>query len=146
MKIETYTSIFGEKDPYRSDIKVFKDFNKFTTPVMNAKIYKILPHKWVDCDVSIWIDGNIYLNVSPEQLVEEFLMDEDMAVSDYSHDFSRGSSQRFPIYLLKHPFSPMFWNNAPIGKKFWEKQKEYQKKLLELIHILGHSGVKSVGG
>lgn len=86
-KIIVYTAITGNKDANRDDIKVFseQDYKKFVSPVMNAKIFKVLPHKFLDCDISIWIDGNIYLNVSPNQLVEEFLGKADMAVMEHYH-------------------------------------------------------------
>lgn len=86
-KIVAYTAITGDKDASRDDIKVFrdKDYKKFVSPVMNAKIFKVLPHKFLDCDISIWIDGNIYLNVSADQLVEEFLGKADMAVMEHYH-------------------------------------------------------------
>jgi len=80
LKIEVYTSIVGDKDTPRQDIKVFTDYDKFKLPVMSAKLYKILPHKFLDCDVSIWLDGNIFLNISKEQIVKEFLGDADIAI------------------------------------------------------------------
>ncbi len=84
-KIIVYTAITAEKDKLRDDIKVFKneDFNKFTNPVMNAKIFKVLPHKFISCDISIWIDGNIFLNVPPEKLVEEWLGNSDIALMEH---------------------------------------------------------------
>lgn len=87
MNIQVYTAIMGQKDNPRTDIKVFTDvdYSKFASPVMNAKIFKILPHKFLDYDVSIWIDGNIYLNVPPLQLVDEWLKDADMAVFEHYH-------------------------------------------------------------
>lgn len=78
--ITVYTAITGNKDNQRDDIKVFSQYDKFTEEVMNAKIYKILPHKFLDCDISIWIDGNIFLTIPPEELVEEWLKDADIAV------------------------------------------------------------------
>ena len=80
LNIEVYTAITGAKDPLREDIKCFTDYSEFKRPVMNAKIYKILAHQFLKCDVSIWLDGNIFLNVPKEQLVEEFLGSADMAV------------------------------------------------------------------
>lgn len=81
-KIVVYTAITAGKDTPRNDIKVFSeaDYNKFVSPVMNAKIFKILPHIFLDYDISIWIDGHIYLKVPPEQLVNEWLRDADMAL------------------------------------------------------------------
>jgi len=77
-----YTAICGSYDTERSDVLCFteKDFDKFKLPVMNAKIFKVLSHKFIDADISIWIDGNMRLKVSKEELVEKFLGDNDMAV------------------------------------------------------------------
>ena len=82
-KIVIYTAITNEKDPPRKDVLSLSGYNKFANPVMNAKIYKILPHKFLDYDICIWIDGNISLNVTPERLVDEWLGDADMAVMEH---------------------------------------------------------------
>ena len=79
-KIETYTAIINSKDKPRNDIKVFSEYDKFVRANMNAKIYKILSHKFLACDVSIWMDGNIYLLKEPEWYVDNWLKDNDMAV------------------------------------------------------------------
>lgn len=86
MKLVTYTAITGGKDRQRDDgTLVFSGYDKFVSPVMNAKFYKVLPHKFLDYDISIWIDGNIYLKVPPQQLVDEWLGDADMAVMEHYH-------------------------------------------------------------
>ena len=79
MNIITYTAITNSKDTPRTDIKCFQKYDKFKDPVMNAKIYKILPHKFLDCDISIWIDGNIYLLKPIEEVIKDWLGDNDMA-------------------------------------------------------------------
>uniref|UniRef100_A0A6M3L5C0 TOD1/MUCI70 glycosyltransferase-like domain-containing protein n=1 Tax=viral metagenome TaxID=1070528 RepID=A0A6M3L5C0_9ZZZZ len=79
MKIIQYTAITNSKDTSREDIMCFNEYNKFINPVMNAKIYKVLPHKFLDCDVSIYMDGNIYLLKEPEWYVKNWLGDNDMA-------------------------------------------------------------------
>ncbi len=48
-------------------------------PRRNAKIHKIMPHLFVDTDYSIWLDGNISLNITPEELVEKWLQGKDIA-------------------------------------------------------------------
>lgn len=78
--IEIYTAITGERDNPREDIKCFTMYNEFLKPVRNAKIYKVLSHKFIDADISIWVDGNITLLIPPEQLVTEWLGDADMAI------------------------------------------------------------------
>lgn len=80
-----YTAITGGKDTPRDDIKVFTEYDKFLDPVMNAKIYKIMPHQFLNTDVSIWVDGNIFLKVPPEQLVKEWLGDADIALFRHPH-------------------------------------------------------------
>jgi hypothetical protein len=47
---------------------------------MNAKIYKVMPHKFLDDDITIWMDGNIFLLIPPQQLVKEWLGKADMAL------------------------------------------------------------------
>lgn len=75
-----YTAITDGKDRTRDDVKVFSEYDKFKDPVMNAKIYKVLPHKFLDCDISIWVDGNIYLTKDPEWYVKNWLGDNDIAL------------------------------------------------------------------
>lgn len=101
-KIITYTAITNAKDAPRDDIQVFSDFNKFVSPVMNAKIYKILPHKFLDCDISIWLDGNIFLKVPQEKLVEDFLGDSDLALFNHNHSSQLGYEVRWIKYALRH--------------------------------------------
>ena len=74
-----YTAITNSKDKPRTDIKVFSKYNKFKDPVMNAKIYKILPHKFLDCNISVWMDGNIYLIKPIEDVIKGWLGDNDIA-------------------------------------------------------------------
>lgn len=120
MNIQVYTAIAGEKDPPRQDIKVFSEYDKFTSPVMNAKIYKILPHKFLDCDISIWLDGNIFLKVSPEQLVEEWLGDADMALLRHY----RGKD----IYWEAMMLNKMFKGRTPHVRDEVNQQIEYYEK------------------
>lgn len=54
--------------------------DKFEEMRRNAKIHKIVPHWFIDTDISIWLDGNITLNITPEELVKLWLKDSDIAV------------------------------------------------------------------
>ena len=83
-----YTSISNDKDNPRKDIKVLSGYDKFRNPVLNAKIYKVLAHKYLDTEISIWLDGNIYLLVAPNQIVKEWLGDADMAVFEHNHHWT----------------------------------------------------------
>jgi len=105
MRITAYTAIHGEKDKLRDDILVFSEFSKFHSPVYNSKIYKILPHKFLDCDVSIWVDGNIFLLKEPEFYVKRWLRDADMAIFMHNHAFT--------IYKEERYLESMFKNRTP---------------------------------
>jgi hypothetical protein len=50
---------------------------------MNAKMFKVLSHQWVNADVSIWMDGRLTLRVPAEKLVDDLLEDNDMVL--FSH-------------------------------------------------------------
>lgn len=82
-RIVIYTAITGGKDPKRDDILCFSGYDQFKRPVMNAKIYKILPHQFIDADISVWVDGNIKLLVPVNEFVDEFLGDFDMGVWEH---------------------------------------------------------------
>ena len=53
---------------------------KFKDNRINSRIHKILIHQYVDTEYSIWIDGNITLLVTPEEMIEKYLKDTDIAV------------------------------------------------------------------
>jgi len=83
-KIIVYTSIIGNKDKNRNDIMVFNSYKHFKDPVRNAKIYKVLPHLFLDTDYSIWVDGNVFLNVQPEEMIKK-MGNKDIAVFEYTN-------------------------------------------------------------
>ena len=74
-----YTAITNQFDIPRNSIKCFTEYNKFKSPVLNAKIYKILSHLFIDDEYSIWIDGNLFLKVEEKELIK-LLGDKDIAV------------------------------------------------------------------
>lgn len=86
-KIECLSANYGDKDyPIKQDwpVKVFKDeYDKFKDPRRNSRIHKILIHKYSTADITIWIDANMKLLVSPEELVARYLGDNDMAVFEH---------------------------------------------------------------
>lgn len=45
-------------------------FSKFKDPVLNAKIHKILTHKYVTNPYILWLDGNLVLKQNPLELVK----------------------------------------------------------------------------
>lgn len=98
--IEVITNIFGGKDDlvqnqtkgnakftcytdgelYSTVWDIKKGYDKFIDPRRNSRIAKIMPHKYSNADIIITIDGNMRLLITPEQLVEKYLGDYDMAV------------------------------------------------------------------
>ncbi|MFA6790194.1 MAG: glycosyltransferase domain-containing protein [Parcubacteria group bacterium] len=122
-QIEIYTSIIGDRDETRNDIKCFTEYSQFKRPVMNAKIYKVLPHKYLDCDISIWVDGNIFPLVSKEELVDEFLGDADMAL--FTHPLRKNIWDEFDILQKDERF------NIDYLQSQLKKQEESYRKTLE---------------
>jgi hypothetical protein len=100
MTIEIVTSITGGKDKLNDNqVKgnatwtAFMDtpqettlwnikpaYDKFKDNRRNSRIHKLMIHKYSNADVTIWIDGNTRLLVSPEELVEKYLTGYDMAM------------------------------------------------------------------
>lgn len=80
--VQVYSSICGNFDKPRQDIPVFTDnaADRFKMPVMNAKIYKILAHTYFSSQFTIYVDGNIFLNVPASKLISELLGNADMAL------------------------------------------------------------------
>lgn len=60
--------------------EIRKAYTQFADPRRNSRIYKLLPHLYTDTEYSIWVDGNIRLLKSPEELVGKYLKEHDMAV------------------------------------------------------------------
>lgn len=79
--ISCYSVNVGNYDPPRKDnIKVFTEYNRFTNNPRNSRIYFILPHKFLNCRISVLISGELHLKVKPEVLVKEWLGDYDIAL------------------------------------------------------------------
>jgi len=85
-KITVITAISGGKDkplpqpeyPNVRYLSFVNTCNKFTDPVLNAKIYKILAHKYCNTPYIVWVDGNIVLKKDPHELIK-IMGDKDMA-------------------------------------------------------------------
>lgn len=62
------------------DWEIRKPYDRFKSDRRNSRVPKIIPHQFVDSKYSLWIDGNLKLLRTPENLVDVFLKDHDMAV------------------------------------------------------------------
>ena len=100
MTITVLTSITGGKDELVNSqekgnalFKAFVDtdiasptwqtkhaYDRFTDSRRNSRIHKILAHNYCDTEYSIWIDGNLSLLKPPEELIQRYLKDHDIAV------------------------------------------------------------------
>ena len=71
MKIQVYSAITNNHDPIRTDeILTLTDYAHLGSPLATARFYKTHPHLlFPEADWTIWIDGNVVLNVEPEELV-----------------------------------------------------------------------------
>lgn len=80
-----YTCISDNYDKTRKDsINLIPPSSQFKHSRMNAKIVKILSHLYIPREWSIWVDGNIYLKVEPEYLLDMMIMSgKDIAVFEH---------------------------------------------------------------
>lgn len=82
--VSLYTVVTGDKDPIIEQafpITRFSDsYDKFADNRRNSRIQKILAHKYFDAEFTIYMDGNMKLLVSPEELVEKYMAGFDMAL------------------------------------------------------------------
>lgn len=59
-------------------------FSIFSDPVRNAKIHKILSHRFFPlAEVSLWIDGNVEVECNLDELVQMYLDRYDIAVHEH---------------------------------------------------------------
>lgn len=63
--------------------QVVKAYDRFKDPNRNAKIHKVLAHQWLDCEYSLWIDGNIVLDMSIDEMIDKYLKDSDLALFEH---------------------------------------------------------------
>lgn len=88
--MKVYTAICGKYPIARDDIECFGDDGIFQRPLMEAKRYKVLPHTFFADDVTIWLDGNVWLNQEPQVVADALLGDADIA-------------------LMQHPYRETVW-------------------------------------
>lgn len=99
--IIVYTAIFGDYDilrdpqnhnpdcryvcftdsPQDSDVwEVITQRRFMSTPVLDARLRKILVHKVLNTRYSIWLDGNLQLLDDPVKIVSKYLVNHDIAL------------------------------------------------------------------
>lgn len=130
MNAVIYTSSCGQyADKFqRTDILCFKGEGIFNNPVMEAKIYKILPHLFLPgFDYWIWIDANIKLKVSIEEAITKFLRDSDMAI--FKHPSRGGAYQEAKEILHQANNWPSSRFNNPYLKSKIAQQYDFYESV-----------------
>lgn len=71
---------FTDKDLESKTWIIKPAYDKFKSNRRNSRLHKILLHQFVTAEYSMWLDGNIRLNVPVSKVIDEWLKDYDMAV------------------------------------------------------------------
>lgn len=87
LNITAYTVITGGKDEVvKQDYPVVlfdNSYEKFVDPRRNSRIQKMMPHKYFNSEYTIYLDGNMKLLLSPEEIVSRYIDGYDLAM--FSH-------------------------------------------------------------
>jgi hypothetical protein len=76
-----WIAFLGRENLWNSkDWEIKLAYAKFNSARRNSRIHKILIHKYVDTQYSLWLDGNLQLLVPPQTLIEKYLKNHDIAV------------------------------------------------------------------
>ena len=73
---------FLDEPEYTHPWEVRRACTKFVNPAMNAKIHKMLTHKYVDTPYIVWMDGNRGLKKDPHELID-IMGDNDFAFFEH---------------------------------------------------------------
>ena len=86
--ITLYTVNVGNKDNYIEQLFPITQFidayDKFKDNRRNSRIQKILAHKYIDSEISVYMDANMKLLISPEELIKRYMDGYDMALFKHS--------------------------------------------------------------
>lgn len=79
-----YTVVTNSKDKEVEQdypiIRFIDTYDKFKDSRRNSRIQKIMPHKFMEADYFIYIDGNMKLLISPEEIIKRYMDGYDMAL------------------------------------------------------------------
>lgn len=82
--IALYTAVTANKDEEVVQdfpvIRFIDAYDMFKDPRRNSRMHKIMPHKYFKADYSIYMDGNMKLLKNPEELIERYMQDYDLAL------------------------------------------------------------------
>ncbi len=93
--VKAYTAVSGDYAG-RNDVRCFTGEFIFERPVMEAKRYKVLPHLFFpNDDITIWIDGNIWLQADSRTIADVLLGDADIAA--FRHPYRETVWREFAV-------------------------------------------------
>ena len=122
--ITVYTAIFGNYDILRDPQNCNKNcrYLCFTdneqksevwemvvqqrvmpTAVQDARLIKILSHRFVDTKYSIWLDGNLQLLIDPVKIVTKYLVNRDIALFAHCERDCVYQEAETNVFLRKAP-------------------------------------------
>lgn len=86
MKIVQYTVNIGNYDPPRKDIPCITNIDLFKSDARNSRLPKILSHKYIKADISVYWDANFYLKqgLDFEKTILDLIEDYDIVVQKCS--------------------------------------------------------------
>lgn len=127
--ITVYTAIFGNYDILRDPQNCNKDCRYLcftdnpqdsyawetviqqrlmTTPVLDARLRKILAHEFIDTKYSIWLDSNLRLSIDPVCLITDYLSSHDIALFEHCERDCIYQEAEANIFLDKAPTKDIY--------------------------------------
>lgn len=106
--------------------------DKFT-PYLNAKIHKVLIHKYIKSEFTLWIDGSVLINKGVERMTETFLKDNDIAVYNF-----KSWSREEPIETIEDEIAECCRLNKDDHKRMHEQFKDnaYPKRVPPICTVI----------
>jgi len=122
--ITVYTAIFGDYDvlrdpgmlnpgcrylcfsdsPQKSEVwETVVQRRVMSTAVQDARLIKILSHRFVDTKYSIWLDGNLQLLIDPVKIVTKYLVNRDIALFAHCERDCIYQEAETNVFLRKAP-------------------------------------------
>jgi hypothetical protein len=88
---------FTDNANFKSDIWDVRMITPTYDPVRNSKKPKLVPHRYLsEYDISIWVDTDIKIIADPNELVDRYLNDVNLAV--LNHEYCSGINSRNCVY------------------------------------------------
>lgn len=88
---------FTDNEEFASDIWDIRLITPTYDSVRNSKKPKLMPHEYLsEYDISIWVDTDVKIIGNPDELVQQYLEDKNLAV--LNHEYCSGINKRGCVY------------------------------------------------